>query len=67
MKTKNQNAKTVIKVSVITLIVNMGLTAFKLIVGLLSSSFALVSDAVHSASYVFSTLIVMAVVLMSEK
>lgn len=47
--------KTAIKTSVITIIVNFMLTVFKLIAGIFGASMALVSDAVHSASDVFST------------
>lgn len=54
-KTENSMA---IKVSVISIIVNIGLSVFKLIAGALGHSGAMISDAVHSASDVFSTLVV---------
>lgn len=54
-KTENSMA---IKVSVISIIVNIGLSVFKLIAGVLGHSGAMISDAVHSASDVFSTLVV---------
>ncbi len=47
------------RVSWTSLIANMLLSAFKLITGLIGHSAAMVSDAVHSASDVFSTIIVM--------
>ncbi len=47
------------KVSVITIIVNVGLSVLKLIAGIVAHSSAMVSDAVHSASDVFSTIVVM--------
>ncbi len=59
--------KTAIKTSVITIIVNFMLTVFKLIAGIFGASMALISDAVHSASDVFSTVIVIAGVKVSAK
>lgn len=47
-----------IKVSVVTIIWNVVLTLFKLIAGIIGNSGAMVSDAVHSASDVFATFIV---------
>lgn len=47
------------RVSLITLLVNAALTVLKLAAGIIASSGAMVSDAVHSASDVFSTLLVM--------
>lgn len=46
-------------VSLVSLIVNIVLTLFKLIAGILGHSLAMVTDAVHSASDVFSTAIIM--------
>jgi cation diffusion facilitator family transporter len=46
------------RVSVVTVIINAALSAFKLAVGLLAHSAAMVSDAVHSLSDVLSTFIV---------
>ncbi len=48
-----------IRVSFVTLIINAVLTAIKLLAGIVASSGAMVSDAVHSASDVLSTLLVM--------
>ncbi len=56
-----------IKVSFITLLVNIALALFKFIIGLISHSGAMISDAVHSASDVFSTIIVMVGVTVSHK
>ena len=47
------------KVSVITIILNLALSLFKFIIGFVGHSQALVSDAVHSASDVVSTIAVM--------
>jgi cation diffusion facilitator family transporter len=46
------------RVSVVSIIVNAALSAFKLAVGILARSAAMVSDAVHSLSDVLSTIIV---------
>jgi len=52
------NQKLAIKVAIVTIILNALLSAFKLVAGLLGHSLAMVSDAIHSASDVFSTVIV---------
>ena len=46
------------QVSVVSIVGNLLLTAFKFIAGFLAHSMAMVSDAVHSASDVFSSIIV---------
>ena len=51
--------KLVMQVSFVSIIVNVILSVLKLIAGLVANSGAMVSDAVHSASDVFSTFIVM--------
>ena len=53
------NEKTAMKVSVISIVANVILALFKLIAGILAHSGAMVSDAIHSASDVFSTFVVM--------
>ncbi|MDE6868623.1 MAG: cation diffusion facilitator family transporter [Clostridia bacterium] len=50
--------KTAVKTSVVTIIINFLLSAFKLAAGILGNSLAMISDAIHSASDVFSTIIV---------
>lgn len=55
------------KVSVVSIVVNLLLFLLKLAAGLLARSSALVSDAVHSASDVFSTLVVMIGFFMAKK
>ncbi len=57
----------VMKVSRNSIFANMLLSLFKFAAGLAASSGAMISDAVHSASDVFSTLIVIAGVKMSRK
>ncbi|MBR4458079.1 MAG: cation transporter [Clostridia bacterium] len=51
--------KIAMHVSRVTILINFLLSALKLLAGLLARSSAMVSDAVHSASDVFSTVIVM--------
>ena len=63
----NDLEKTALKVSVITILMNAVLTVFKLLAGIFGKSYALISDAVHSASDVFSTVIVIIVVKISAK
>ena len=55
------------RVSIISIVINIILSLIKLIAGILSNSGAMISDAVHSASDVFSTFIVMIGVTLSEK
>jgi len=52
--------KIVLRVSVITITMNIVLAVFKLFAGIITHSNAMISDAVHSASDVLSTFIVMA-------
>lgn len=53
------NKKTAYKVSLVTIFVNVVLAIFKMIAGIVAKSGAMISDAIHSASDVFSTVIVM--------
>ncbi len=50
--------KTAARVSLLSIIINLLLSVFKLVAGLVAHSGAMISDAVHSASDVFSSLIV---------
>lgn len=50
--------KVATKVSMVTIVVNVLLAVFKLIAGIIAHSNAMISDAVHSASDVFSTIVV---------
>ena len=59
--------KVIYKVSINTIIINFLLTAVKLAAGLFGNSMALVSDAIHSASDVLSTFIVMLGAKLSSK
>ena len=58
---------TAMHVSKVSIAVNVVLTCGKLAAGILAAPHAMISDAVHSASDVFSTLIVMAGVSMSAR
>ena len=68
---KNVKAKTneqiAMQVSANSIAVNLMLSIFKLIAGLLASSGAMISDAIHSAADVFSTIIVIIGVKISGK
>ena len=57
----------VMKVSKTSIFTNVFLSVFKLAAGILASSEAMISDAVHSASDVFSTFIVIVGVKLSRK
>ena len=59
--------KVAIKVSTVTIFWNTVLAVFKFIAGLLASSNAMISDAIHSASDVFSTIVVMIGVKLASK
>ena len=59
--------QTAVRVSLVTILVTALLSVGKLAAGLFSHSGAMVSDAVHSASDVFSTIIVMIGVKLSAK
>ena len=53
-----QEKKTAMRVSAVTIVWNVILSIFKLMAGVVGRSGAMISDAVHSASDVFSTIIV---------
>lgn len=60
MEKENQtNEQIAMRVSMNSIIVNVLLSAGKMIAGIVGNSTAMISDAVHSASDVFSTIIVM--------
>ncbi len=64
---QKSNLKVTMQVSTVSIAVNILLSLFKLIAGILAHSSAMISDAVHSASDVFSTFVVMIGVSISEK
>ena len=57
--TAEESKRIAMRVSWISLMINLLLSAFNLVAGLVASSGAMISDAIHSASDVFSTIIVM--------
>lgn len=59
--------KTALRVSTVSIAVNIALSLLKLLAGIIASSTAMISDAVHSASDVFSTLVVIIGVHISSK
>ncbi|MFA9377838.1 MAG: cation diffusion facilitator family transporter [Lachnotalea sp.] len=61
------NKKIAMRVSTISIFINLFLALFKLMAGIVAQSGAMISDAVHSASDVFSTFIVIIGVNISSK
>ena len=59
--------KTAMRVSKASIITNILLTIFKLLAGIIAHSGAMVSDAIHSASDVFSTIVVIVGIKISSK
>ena len=63
----NSREAQAVRVSAVTMAVNILLSVFKLFAGIFARSGAMISDAVHSASDVFSTIIVIIGVKISSK
>ena len=61
------NAKIAYRVSFVTIVGNVVLAVFKLLAGIIAASSAMVSDAIHSFSDVFSTIIVIIGVKISSR
>lgn len=64
---ENNFEKVAMKVSYVSIVANVILSLLKLIAGIIAYSGAMISDAIHSASDVFSTIIVMVGIHMSSK
>ena len=64
---EQQRERLAMRVSVVTILGNLVLTVFKLAAGIIAHSGAMVSDAVHSASDVLSTFVVIVGVKLSGK
>jgi len=64
---KNEFEKVAMRVSFVSIVLNALLTVFKLIAGVAAHSGAMISDAVHSASDVFSTFVVIIGIKLSGK
>lgn len=65
--TEVDHKRIAMRVSTLSIIVNVFLSLFKLIAGIIAHSGAMISDAIHSASDVFSTFIVMIGITLSQK
>ncbi len=59
--------RTAVRVSRVSIAANLALTLFKLAAGVLAGSGAMISDAIHSASDVFSTIVVIIGIRISNK
>lgn len=64
---KSEFEKVAMRVSAVSIICNVVLTIFKLLAGFIAHSGAMISDAVHSASDVFSTFVVIIGIKLSSK
>lgn len=64
---KNEFEKVAMKVSFVSIAANVILSVFKLFAGIFAHSGAMISDAVHSASDVFSTIVVIIGIRISSK
>lgn len=64
---ENTMQKVANKVSTVTIIINFALAAMKLFAGIVAHSSAMISDAIHSASDVFSTIIVIIGIKVASK
>ena len=64
---KNSDEQIAMKVSIWSVIVNLILSGFKLVAGIVGHSYAMISDAIHSASDVLSTFVVMIGIKISSK
>lgn len=59
--------KTAMKISMVSIVGNILLSLFKAIAGIVANSGAMISDAIHSASDVFSTIVVIIGIRLSGK
>ena len=64
---ENNFEKVAMKVSFVSIVTNVILSVFKLFAGIFAHSGAMVSDAIHSASDVFSTFVVIIGIKISSK
>lgn len=66
-KNRTYHSKIAFVICVVSIAVNAALTIFKIVAGIIGNSYAMISDAIHSASDVLSTLIVMVGVKIASK
>lgn len=67
MEIERDFEKTAMRVSVVSIAANFVLTVFKLAAGVIAHSGAMISDAIHSASDVFSTIVVIIGIRISRR
>lgn len=67
MEREQDFEKTAMRVSSVSIAANFALTVFKLLAGVIAHSGAMISDAIHSASDVFSTVVVIIGIRISGK
>ena len=67
MEVEQDFEKTAMRVSTVSIVANFVLTVFKLAAGVAAHSGAMISDAIHSASDVFSTIVVMLGIRISRR
>lgn len=65
--TNEEFQKVANKVSIVTIVGNVVLSVFKLLAGMIAHSNAMISDAIHSASDVFSTVVVIVGIRLASK
>jgi len=65
--TEADHKKIAMRISTLSITINVFLSLFKLIAGIIAHSGAMISDAIHSASDVFSTFIVMIGITLSHR
>ena len=64
---ENKYTKEIAKVGIITILLNLILTISKVVAGILAKSTSLISDGIHSASDVLSTIVVIVGAKMASK
>jgi cation diffusion facilitator family transporter len=67
MKKEQDFEKAAMRVSTVSIVTNIVLTMLKLLAGIIANSGAMISDAIHSASDVFSTIVVIIGIRISSK
>ncbi len=67
METEQDFEQTAMRVSTVSIVANCILTVFKLLAGVIAHSGAMISDAIHSASDVFSTVVVIIGIRISRR
>ncbi|MCM1121720.1 MAG: cation diffusion facilitator family transporter [Eubacterium sp.] len=67
MQNEQDYEKVAMRVSRVSIIANLALTVLKLLAGVIAHSGAMISDAIHSASDVFSTIVVIIGIKISSK